>query len=272
MYVVNLRRHAVELFDTLKKHGLNAFCISDLMCPLHRQGKLREIRSLLASGVSCHIAATQCIELGVNIAVQWINRAFAPLSNIIQISGRGNRHGLFDCGVLVLFEPAVDHPRLPPGLYEEATKLTKYLLKLRGLDIQSEKLCREYFELLYDVHGQQMIDKELAHAIEMGDFVRVARLFRVIDDRSVKVLVKYNESKFDELRERALKWGINCRWMREASPHSVNIPYGAMKNLGSDALKQLCFNFRGKKDKPSDWYSLENHSLYDLERGLIYFK
>jgi len=92
--IFNLRRHAREVFDSLyAEDPESAFLISTDLCPAHRLRVVGTIRKRLEDGKPCRVAATQCIEAGVDLDFDVLYRALAPLDAIIQAAGRCNRNG-----------------------------------------------------------------------------------------------------------------------------------------------------------------------------------
>ena len=129
--IVNLRRHAVRLFEALKaacpddKLDSLFFLTTDL-CPKHRSEIIDTIKERLSKGLACHVVATQCIEAGVDLDFAAMYRALAPLEAIIQAAGRCNRNGSIPGGGLVtVFIPEDTREIYPVAAYRNAAMEVK---------------------------------------------------------------------------------------------------------------------------------------------------
>ena len=93
--IVNLKRHALELFSELKELcDINLFHLSTNMCPAHRNKILDDVRKCLKDGSPCRLVATQCVEAGVDIDFPVVFRSWGPLDSLSQAAGRCNRNGI----------------------------------------------------------------------------------------------------------------------------------------------------------------------------------
>ena len=82
--IVNLRRHAVQLFRSLKdrvpeEESESLFFLTTDLCPAHRSAVISQIKARQIEGLPCRVVATQCIEAGVDLDFQNVYRALAPL-------------------------------------------------------------------------------------------------------------------------------------------------------------------------------------------------
>ena len=134
--IVNLRRHAVQLFEALSANcreteSDSLFFLTTDLCPAHRSRIIDTIKSRISNRLPCRVVATQCIEAGVDLDFEVMYRAMAPLEAIIQAAGRCNRNGIF--------------PRRRPGnrLYPggQAQYLSGSVLSKRGGNCENH-VCR----------------------------------------------------------------------------------------------------------------------------------
>ncbi|MCX6972244.1 MAG: CRISPR-associated helicase Cas3' [Verrucomicrobia bacterium] len=111
--VVNLTRHAKELWEELKRilPAAPPIHLSSAMCPHHRLALIQVIRERLKAGQPCRVVSTQLIEAGVDVDFPVVWRALGPLDSIVQVAGRCNREGRLPVGEVHVFRP-VDH-KLP---------------------------------------------------------------------------------------------------------------------------------------------------------------
>lgn len=270
--IVNLKKHAVLLFDELKAtldSGL--FHLSTSMCPLHRQAVLDEVKARLARGEQCVLVSTQCVEAGVDIDFPFVYRAFGPLDSIAQAAGRCNRNGRLKMGRLRVFDPELppgEH-QYPDGSYRQAADVARILLDGspgRTLDIDSADTFARYYRMLYAVARPQDSHVELQEAIARQDFSEVARLYRVIDQDVVNVLVPYDRDRFADLRERACREGVTRGWAAEARPLTVSLFVPPQDDPAWTYLEPLPLAGRTRSDV---WYAYREPQHYDQNVGLV---
>jgi CRISPR-associated helicase Cas3 len=158
--VVNLKRHAIQLFDELKRLQLDGlFHLSTNMCPAHRGVVLDEVRQRLAKGMSCHLISTQCVEAGVDVDFPVVFRALGPLDAVAQAAGRCNRNGRAETGIVHVFLPKEEEASAyPDGTYRQAASVCRLFLSKYGaprMDIHVPELFEEYYRELYDLSRPQ---------------------------------------------------------------------------------------------------------------------
>lgn len=232
LVVVNLKRHAMALLDTLAGTG-GLFHLSTNLCAEHRRAVMDKVRAQLAAGGPCRLISTQCVEAGVDVDFPMVFRAMAPLESIAQAAGRCNREGKLNeqgrLGEVVVFEPDEEgswRKRFPTHSYYQATQVTQTLLNLHGnLDINDPETFRSYYHRLYDLNDPASQNADLSQAITALDFPEIAKAYRIIDNNAIQVLVPWKERKaeFDDLRREAENAGISARWMRQAQGLAVSV-------------------------------------------------
>lgn len=238
--IVNLKRHASELVRELAEHNCDGLAhLSTNMCPAHRTAALDTVRQRLADGRPVRLMATQCVEAGVDLDFPVVYRALAPLEAIAQAAGRCNRHGGGPPGRVVVFKPLDDRGLYPPG-YNEAVTATETFLKSkavqRSLDETEILNCpdslRAYYRQLYSLSGrvssERDDERELLDQIRAGSFEEVARLYRLIKQDSINILVRYDGKFFDELAREIrdtdrITPDVVRDWTRRATPHAVSM-------------------------------------------------
>lgn len=91
LLVFNTRASAREVLDALERNiRCDLFFLSADVTPKERLQSIEEIKK----NKPCLVIATQCIEAGVDIDMDFAIRDFAPLDCIVQCAGRCNRNGL----------------------------------------------------------------------------------------------------------------------------------------------------------------------------------
>lgn len=198
--VVNLTRHAKELWEQLKRlvpDSESPIHLSSAMCPAHRLALIEAIRRRLREGQTCRVVSTQLIEAGVDVDFPVVWRAMGPLDSIVQVAGRCNREGRHAAGEVHVFRPA-DH-KLPPNVYRAASDQAVVTLAQMGdTATASEKLStdpkvfRDYFDSLYQVlntdhakRGESTIQQDR----EQLRFREVSRKAKVINDSGQPLII-----------------------------------------------------------------------------------
>jgi CRISPR-associated endonuclease/helicase Cas3 len=209
--IVNLRRHAFELWqklrDALSKEKESVFHLSSAMCAEHRfdiLGADRDplpgtIRYRLRNDLPCRLVSTQLIEAGVDVDFPKVWRALGPLDSIVQAAGRCNREnrmrdkaGNPTQGEVIVFIPE-DH-KLPSGVYRTASDITASLLA----DVEPDALATDYtlFAKYFDQLYQFVpTDADIQHEREKLHFRKVAEAARVIKDDTQPIIVPYGNGR-----------------------------------------------------------------------------
>ena len=220
--LVNLRRHAAELFQELKQHAPaeELFFLTTELCPAHRSAVISEIRARQKQGLCCRVVATQCIEAGVDLDFHTMYRALAPLEAIIQAAGRCNRNGrATDGGWLKVFIPE-DERRIYPGdSYQKGAEIVKIMWAAGCLDIHDPDVIADYYRRLF--HGAR--DREaLTRAIFSEDYEAVRQEYRLIRRQGVQVIVPYDPELFHQIKLQAQRDGLTPALIKQAAPITVS--------------------------------------------------
>lgn len=269
--IVNLRRHAVRLYGLLKeiipdKNAL--YLISTDLCPEHRKKVVKTIKDRQMMNLPCYVVATQCIEAGVDLDFDALFRALAPLEAIIQAAGRCNRNGRKENGGRVIVFIPDEEKLYPDSWYERGADTVRrmfldYERVCASLDIHSPDVIRDYYRVLF---GSQKEKTELVHAVEARDFKDVDRQYRLIADRGVHVLVPYSEKRelFETVKKRMISEGLSTVLIKEAAMITVT---SFEKNVQAWCIP-VQFRTPQGADGSTDWYVLDNESLYREDTGL----
>lgn len=269
LVVVNLKRHASALLEALA--GVEGvFHLSTNLCAEHRRAVLDEVRARLRQGKTCRLISTQCIEAGVDVDFPRVWRALAPLEAIAQAAGRCNREGrMTGLGEVVVFEPDVEgdwRRRYPTHSYYQAAEVTRTMLLSNGqLGINDPEVFRAYYRWLYDLNDPASQSQDLNAAINALDFAEIARLYRLINQDAIQVLVPWAErwDDFMALRAEASGEGISAGWMRRAQGLAVSIyrprpEHPAWGVLIAAKLKSRGRQTQGKSPVSDEWFILED--------------
>jgi len=258
--VVNVRKHAFELWETLRsslpeEERDSLFHLSSAMCPDHRLWALGEVRNprtgsireRLQRGLPCRVVSTQLVEAGVDVDFPVVFRALGPLDSIVQAAGRCNREmkltdeqGRPSCGQVVIFETA-DHS-LPRGIYKTATDHTS--VRLADLPISSlgcnPAIFEVYFSQLFQLASTDHAHKGECTVQEDRENLRfreVSRKARVIEDDGVPVIVPYGKGKqlIEDIRARKTSPGRP----RSNYRHDLRSLQRSMVNLRTHDFQRL---------------------------------
>jgi CRISPR-associated helicase Cas3 len=264
--IVNLKRHAVELARTLV--GLDAegiFHLSTNLCAVHRSKVLQNVRARLDAGQTCRLISTQCVEAGVDVDFPVVFRAFGPLEAIAQAAGRCNRNGRLEApGEVIVFQPDVPADKAyPPGAYKQASDVTRLVIGEEGgaLDIEAPEVFRRYYQRLYDLTRLAEIAPEFRKSFQHRSFVEVAKLYQLVPDQTINVLVPYDVEAFHRLREELNESGrLTRRWTRRAQPHSVSL---FRPRMDADVWSYLDPVPLGRGQTSDDWFLYLKEDHYD---------
>lgn len=266
--IVNNRRHARALFETISDQP-GARHLTTLMCAKHRSAVLAEVRQRLKTGQPCRLVATSLIEAGVDIDLPTVLRAEAGLDSVAQAAGRCNREGRRrheDSEVLV-FATANPEWAPPPELQQFAQAFRAVERQYRD-DLLSPEAVRAYFQELYWQKGPKELDAhgllDLLKARKPDDlpFETLAEKFRLIETAMRPVIVPWDESAREALRELAFAEGCGAI-ARRLQPYLVQVPRRAYDALWqAHAIQPVAERF------DEQFVQLVNPRLYDERFGL----
>ena len=269
--VVNVKKHAAELFNALRRvcceRGLYLpiFHLSTAMCPAHRRSVLDQIKAIPPTQ-PCLLAATQCVEAGVDLDSPLVFRALGPIDSIAQAAGRCNREGL-GSGTLTVFQP--EEPKLPLDAYKEGAKIAGDMFAMRpNLDLRTPDTFAEYFTKLYNVTGQAGWDREGIQRLRRNlDFAAVAREFKLIDDNTEAVVIRYGDCKqvleqLEQLQRRQTRGDLK-NLFRRLQPYTVNL----YRRFDQPLVERQ--DLRGLIETGPFGLMLWNRDFYDPNLGLI---
>ncbi len=264
--VVNLKRHALALYRELHSEGSEGLChLSTNMCPAHRQDVLASVRKSLLEGKPCRLVSTQCVEAGVDLDFPTVFRAWGPLDAVAQAAGRCNRNGKAEIGNVYVFLP--EDEGYPDGAYRQAAGVTRILHQMVGqLDIHEPGVFARYYRELYDLVRPENKNEELINALERKDFADVAKLYRVISQDAVNVLVPYDNTRFQALAEEVRQNRLSGRWIVRARPYSVAL----FRPRADDPVGWRLEPVAVRGGAPSgEWFLYMDAKDYSAEIGLV---
>ncbi|MBV9690787.1 MAG: CRISPR-associated helicase Cas3' [Ktedonobacteraceae bacterium] len=247
LVIVNTRRDAAQLLDLLtpddtieQEEDPALFHLSTRLCGAHRREVLQEVRLRLRTGEPCRLIATQVIEAGVDVDFPLVMRAIGPLDRIVQAAGRANREGRMPHpGTVIVFAPEDGH--IPKGSYTLGTDIAKGLLRDGQANLHDPNIYQAYFRDYYSYPNRDPEDIEGTR--KRFDYPLVAEKFRMIEDDSMPVVVKYAspesedehavENLFNKIRSSSHR-----EYLRALQPYTVNLLAYEFKKAQDNKLVQ----------------------------------
>ncbi|MDZ4151720.1 CRISPR-associated helicase Cas3' [Methylicorpusculum sp.] len=269
LIIVNNRRHARSLYDSMKKLKLEgATHLTTLMCAKHRSQILEKVREDLLQGKLCRLVSTSLIEAGVDVDFPCVLRAEAGLDSIAQAAGRCNREGKSepkDSEVLIFQSPDW---RAPPELEQLAGNMREVMRNHSG-NFLSPGALTSYFNAVYWSKGEELDKKKILethnnHCRQLSfPFQNIARDFRMIETMLKPVIIEFDDKAERLLQD--LEFAENESGIaRQLQVYLVQMPEHAFKELLQvGAIKPI------KPEKFGDqFWRLTDPDLYDGGAGL----
>lgn len=282
--VVNLKRQARGMLQELQALGAEGlFHLSTSMCPAHREAVLRRVRNLLRDPAQppVRLVSTQCVEAGVDLDFPVVWRAWGPLTSIAQAAGRCNRNGNLEVGrvrVFRLWEKDDQTGRTlrpyPDEAYKQAAQAADVVLAQcgpKGADIDDPELFRAFYCQLYRQAGTADQFNDLENAVRQRHFENTAKLYRLIDNDAINILVPYDHAAYDALAQQAREEGLNRAWMAKARPHTVGLfrpREDSPLSVTLEPIPILGRGARGRDEMSRDWFICPAEDMYDPVMGL----
>ncbi len=261
--IVSTRKHAKEIYNRLLDE--NVFHLSTLMCPIHRRDVLEEIKLRLKNKKTCKVVSTQLIEAGVDIDFPVVYRSIAGIDSIVQSAGRCNREGYLPVGYVYVYKPNSEYAKLR-GYLERTAKIADMVFRKYDDPISLEAIDY-YFKMLYDIEGEETLDKksvidcfeERRSGLEF-DFKDAAEKFKLIDSNTYSIVIPYNDDVKKLINEAQFS-KFPRSVARKMQPYTVSIYEYEYKTLVKNAALKLIND---------SFIILDNfEKYYDKNTGLI---
>ncbi|WP_319558218.1 CRISPR-associated endonuclease Cas3'' [Thiomicrorhabdus sp.] len=267
--IVNNRRHAQSLFQTLKDQQTEgAFHLTTLMCAAHRAKTLELIRTRLQQGVPCRVISTSLIEAGVDVDFPCVMRAEAGLDSIAQAAGRCNRERLRtkeESHVWIFTSPDWS---VPPELKGLAADMRSVLRKGHG-NLLDQTATQDYFLNVYWRKGDELDQEKILKACQVGaskldfPFQKIAQDFRMIESFMVPIFIPFDDEAKGLLQELESTDNVSSV-LRRLQPYIVQIPQKGFESLVTAGAIQTIAPHRFE----DQFWELINLSIYDSEFGI----
>ena len=239
--IVNLRRHARQLAAALTQRCPEdtVFFLTTDLCPAHRSRQIERIRRRLKQKLPCRVAATQCIEAGVDLDFETLYRALAPLNAIIQAAGRCNRNGCDAMGRVIVFRPEDSRMPYPDDWYNNAAVTVQEMHP--PFSIHDPENIREYYRRLFDGTADK---PDLTKAINARSFAEMAAQYKLISNAGAQVIVPYAAERrlYDQIAEQLRRQGVTDALLKQAAPLTLTCFAGDLDRYA----EQIPFARRGR--------------------------
>lgn len=236
--IVNTRKHAKGLFEQLEGDG--CFHVSTLMCPAHRKRTLIEIKQRLLNRQTCRVVSTQVMEAGIDVDFPVGYRSMAGLDSIIQAAGRVNREGKNELGDVYIFESETPFIKKTPTFIKQGSSVAESILRQYPDDSVSIPAINAFYTQLYTLQDPKsgFDAKRILSYFEKGsneldfDFKSAAENFNMIENKTVAVVIPFNEPALDILKK-VRGHPFPFRFARQLQPYTVNIYQNEFEALQS---------------------------------------
>lgn len=260
--IVSTRKHAKEIFSRMDG---DAFHLSTLMCPVHRKNTLAEIRQRLKDSLPCRVVSTQLIEAGVDVDFPVVYRSIGGIDSVVQSAGRCNREGKLEEGKVFVFKPLSEYSKVK-GYLERTAKVAEMVFRKYDDPISLDAIDY-YFKMLYDLEGEEALDKKgVLECFEVGskqlefEFQTAAERFKLIESNTYSIVVPYNNAAEKLLNEAQFSPYPNSV-ARKLQPYTISIyeyEYETLRKNAAVKTMNDCFIVLD---------NFERH--YDQSTGLI---
>lgn len=275
LVILNTKKHSKQFFESLRNEidieKDDIYYLSTLITPFERKRIINLIKA--NSNRRKIIVSTQLIEAGVDISVDIVFRAMAPIDAIIQASGRANRYDEnAGQGEVYLYE--IEELRKATSLVYGADLIQKTKNVLKPIDTIEEigylNLIQNYFK---EVRKQS--DSHISKYLKsmcLLNFKEVGK-FSLIEERETEsVFLQLNEEAKNVWGQYAAIWqnpAIDIFEKRQEFAkiksafydYVINVPVANGKSqIDFDDEKVLGF-YLSELDKPSRFYNYDENDF-----------
>ena len=145
------------------------------------------------------------------------------------------------------------------------------MLARRGgvLDIDDPAVFTEYFRSLYDLSRPELRSRDLLDAISSLNFLKVAELYKIIDQKNISIVTPWSADQFTKLAAEVRAGGLTRSWIQRARSLTVSAFRPQLDSSDWTHLEPVPIG-RGKI--AVDWFLLKDPRNYDDSVGLRFQK
>lgn len=217
--IVNTKRKAKQIYDMFLEKE-DAFHLTTMMVPAHREEMLSAIRDRLEEGHSCKVIATCLVEAGVDLDFAHVMRELAGLDSVLQAAGRCNRNGkkLQKESVTEIFST---EGRVPDSIRQQVDAARYVMRKYEQWD--SLEAIEAYFKFWRELRGKENLDKKnVMEKVDRYAYRDIAEVFHLIENDTYTIYIPWHE-KGEELIN-ALRNGRESKALfRKLGRYGVNV-------------------------------------------------
>ncbi|MHC5269688.1 CRISPR-associated helicase Cas3' [Enterococcus sp. LJL98] len=152
LIILNTKAAVKELYELLSvQTNRPCYHLSTNMCAKHRLDRIKEIREKIQEEPLICIS-TQLIEAGVDLDFNRVIRSYTGIDSIVQASGRCNREGKLDKGIVQLVKVDPEQENLKSKALKsirDKKEVTEKIIAKLDSPISIELLNDEFFERYY---------------------------------------------------------------------------------------------------------------------------
>lgn len=271
VYIFNTVKHATVMYkEMVRRYGENnCFIITSNFCAKDKLFIIKTVNEKLKNHEFVRLAATQCIEAGVDFDFPVGAREYAPFDSIIQSSGRVNRNGNYNGKFLVFTYQDHSIYDYPSAGYQYASNISYNLASdNNGLMFYDVKLMDDYFRLLYQSGNYGSDKKDLIDGESEDYYEKVADNYNLIDNNNQIMMIvepqfEHNKENYQKLLADIIDndCTITKGLMRKLAPYTVSL-YCSRSFDPCAVATQL--KFRKHDNIYTNWFLLrdDKKSLY----------
>lgn len=256
--IVNSRKAAQKIFSKLNPE--HSYHLSTMMCPVHRQKILDEIRHNLQHGLPCRVVSTSLIEAGVDVDFPAVFREETGLDSILQAAGRCNREGKRSAADSIVTVFQGEDPA--PSIFAIQTEAFR-IVKDTCSDITSTEAIALYFRKLLELKGRHEQDqKDIMVMMNRPDlpFREISDNFHLIETTAHTIYIPTGDGA--ALVQQLLQQPDPDKHLfRKLDKYSVSV---------YDKQFDRLVNTKSVRTLPNEAAILTDMSLYSQQIGLIY--
>lgn len=192
LYVFNTVKHAEVMYDAMCRLYPKEECylLTSRFCSVDKRSLIEQINSRLKKGLPIRLAATQCVEAGVDFDFPCGAREYGPLDSIIQACGRVNRNGIYKNARFLVFlylqHGKHDYPSLN---YKEAADIARRVTQRSAFSFYHLTDVDAYFEKLYGSPNYSHDNDNLVDAMFCDDYHALSDSYHIIEEKLQMVYV-----------------------------------------------------------------------------------
>jgi CRISPR-associated endonuclease/helicase Cas3 len=197
LIVLNTRASARTILDFLEnKINSDTFFLSADVTPKERLANIEKIKK----NKPCLVIATQCIEAGVDIDMDFAIRDFAPLDSIVQCAGRCNRNGLKNRAEIEIISLINQKGKKYSDVVYDQTLLEKTAMVLNNKKVILEEdiflVVTDYFKRIKD--SKDTGTKNAEKWAYWDEKLNIKKLLRNDNDKYNFIVVSQDSPQTDE--------------------------------------------------------------------------